>query len=57
MNNIETYAADLIELGLDAKRLAQHSKEEIDMALCAVQESGNDLEKIADMGDKATAAL
>lgn len=48
---------DLIELGLDKKRLAKHTDEEIKMALCAVQESGNDLEMIKEIGDEATAAM
>lgn len=48
---------DLIELGLSADRLAKHSKEEIAMALCAVQESGNDQEMIAEIGDQEAAAM
>lgn len=48
---------DLISLGLNADRLAKHSDEEIKMALCAVQESGNDLEMIKELGDEATAAM
>lgn len=48
---------DLIELGLNADRLAKQSDEDIKMAMCAVQESGNDLEMIAEMGDEAAAAM
>ena len=31
---------DLINLGLDARRLDTHTDEELSMAMCAVQESG-----------------
>ena len=48
---------DLISLGLNADRLAKHSDEEIKMALCAVQESGNDLEMIKELGDEGAAAM
>ena len=48
---------ELIELGLDAERLAQHSAYELSLAMCAVQESGNDIEKIEEIGDEATAIL
>ena len=48
---------DLIELGLDEKSLKEHTPDEWALAMCAVQESGNDLEKIAELGDEETAVL
>jgi|GEM_PF-3789331 len=43
---------ELIELGLNADRLAKCSADEISMALCAIQESGNDAEMIKELGDQ-----
>ena len=48
---------DLISLGLDEDRLKKHTVDEISLAMCAVQESGNALEMIEEIGDEATAVL
>ena len=54
---MNTDLQDLINLGLDAERLAQHTDYELSMAMCAVQESGNDIEMIEEIGDEETAIL
>ena len=45
---------ELIDLGLNPERLAQHSEHELRLALCACQESGSDIEMIEEIGDEAT---
>ena len=55
-----TYSADIQELadmGMNVARLATHSRDEIRLALCAVQESGNDVELIRLVGDSAAAVV
>lgn len=53
----KTDIQELVELGLNADRLAKHTDEEIKMAMCAIQESGNDLEMIKELGDEGAALM
>ncbi len=57
MTGYERDIQDLIDLGLDESRLRTHSIDEIAMALCAVQESGNDADCIEAHGDDGAAIL